>query len=110
MDRPHLGGRALLILSLLASLLRPASAQTPAPLDEKTYGPATRKAWIALTGYINPDGAIRDVCRGTDKLNDHQYYLTRERVTGDLHGQAPLLWCATALLRDDAKAKPTNQP
>jgi hypothetical protein len=31
--------------------------------------------------------------------NDHQYYLDRKRLTGDLHGQAPLLWCATALLR-----------
>jgi len=27
------------------------------------------------------------------------YYLTRERRKGDLHGQAPVLWTATALLR-----------
>lgn len=27
------------------------------------------------------------------------HYLDRERNTGDLHGQAPPLWCALALLR-----------
>jgi unsaturated rhamnogalacturonyl hydrolase len=25
--------------------------------------------------------------------------LDRKRTTGDLHGQAPMLWCASALLR-----------
>ena len=68
-------------------------------LDEKTYGPAARKAWLALTGYINSDGDITNVCEGTNKLNDVQYYLNRKRNTGDLHGQAPLLWCASAMLR-----------
>jgi unsaturated rhamnogalacturonyl hydrolase len=68
-------------------------------LEAKTYGPAARKAWLALTGYINADGDIANVCEGTNKLNDLQFYLDRKRITGDLHGQAPLLWCASALLR-----------
>jgi len=68
-------------------------------LEEKTYGPVARKAWLALTGFINADGDIGNVCEGTNKLNDLQYYLDRKRNTGDLHGQAPLLWCASALLR-----------
>lgn len=68
-------------------------------LEEKTYGPAARKAWLALTGYINADGDIGNVCEGTNKLNDVQYYLDRKRNTGDLHGQAPVLWCASAMLR-----------
>jgi rhamnogalacturonyl hydrolase YesR len=68
-------------------------------LERKTYGPAARKAWLALTGYINADGDISNVCEGTNKLNDLQYYLDRKRNTGDLHGQAPILWCASALLR-----------
>lgn len=68
-------------------------------LDQATYGPAARKAWLALIGYINPDGAIRDVCVGTNKKNDYQYYIDRPRAVGDFHGQAPVLWCATALLR-----------
>ena len=68
-------------------------------LDAKTYGPAARKAWLALISYINPNGDIREVCQGTNKKNDRQYYLDRQRIVGDMHGQAPVLWCATALLR-----------
>jgi unsaturated rhamnogalacturonyl hydrolase len=68
-------------------------------LDQETYSPAARKGWLALVNHLNADAAIRDVCAGTNKLNNLQYYLDRTRVVGDLHGQAPVLWCATALLR-----------
>jgi unsaturated rhamnogalacturonyl hydrolase len=68
-------------------------------LDSKTYAPAARKAWIALTTYLEPNGDIRNVCEGTNKKNDLQYYLDRARNTGDLHGEAPILWSASALLR-----------
>ena len=44
-------------------------------------------------------GDIRNVCEGTGRKNDLNYYLQRARNTGDLHGQAPILWCASALLR-----------
>jgi unsaturated rhamnogalacturonyl hydrolase len=68
-------------------------------LDKKLYAPAARKAWLKLITYINADGDITEVCEGTNKKNDRQYYIDRKRNIGDLHGQAPLLWCATALLR-----------
>jgi len=68
-------------------------------LDKKIYGAAARKGWLALVTYINQDSDIKDVCAGTNKKNDRQYYLDRPRMVGDLHGQAPILWCATALLR-----------
>ena len=68
-------------------------------LDAGTYGPAARKAWLALIGYIDANGDVRDVCEGTNKKADRQYYLDRKRITGDLHGQAPVIWCAAALLR-----------
>jgi rhamnogalacturonyl hydrolase YesR len=68
-------------------------------LDAKTYGPAARKAWLSLITYINKDGDITEVCEGTNKKNDRQYYLDRKRNVGDLHGQAPILWCANAWLR-----------
>jgi unsaturated rhamnogalacturonyl hydrolase len=42
---------------------------------------------------------LREVCIGTGKRNDIQHYLNRPRATGDTHGQAPMLWSATALLR-----------
>jgi rhamnogalacturonyl hydrolase YesR len=68
-------------------------------LNKKIYGAAARKAWLGLIPYINENNEIREVCEGTSKLNDRQYYFDRKRNVGDLHGQAPLLWCASALLR-----------
>ena len=68
-------------------------------LDAQTYGPAARKAWLALIGYIDQHADVTSVCAGTNKLNDLNYYLTRPRMTGDFHGQAPVLWSASALLR-----------
>ncbi|HEU5070372.1 MAG TPA: glycoside hydrolase family 88 protein [Verrucomicrobiae bacterium] len=68
-------------------------------LDAKTYGPAARKSWITLVGYLDANAKIRDVCVGTNKGQSEQYYLDRPRTTGDLHGQAPMLWTASALLR-----------
>jgi rhamnogalacturonyl hydrolase YesR len=68
-------------------------------LDEDTYGPAARKGWIALVGYIDQNADVTNICVGTGKQNDLQYYMTRPRHTGDMHGQAPVLWAASALLR-----------
>jgi unsaturated rhamnogalacturonyl hydrolase len=68
-------------------------------LDEKSYGPAARKAWIALSGYVDQNADVTSVCEGTNKKNDLEYYLLRTRRTGDFHGQAPVLWAASALLR-----------
>jgi unsaturated rhamnogalacturonyl hydrolase len=68
-------------------------------LDPYTYGPAARKAWIAVTGYIDQNDNVTSVCEGTNKKDDLEYYLERKRRTGDFHGQAPILWAASALLR-----------
>jgi rhamnogalacturonyl hydrolase YesR len=68
-------------------------------LDNKTYGKAVRKAWLSLVTYINKDDEMNEVCEGTGIKNDRLYYLNRKHVTGDLHGQAPMIWCAFALLR-----------
>ena len=68
-------------------------------LDKKTYGRAARKGWLGLLKYLDSNGDLSNVCEGTGKKNDINYYLNRARNTGDLHGQAPVLWCASALLR-----------
>ena len=68
-------------------------------LDAATYGPAARRAWIAVAGYIDQNQNITSVCQGTGKKNDYEYYMERKRITGDFHGQAPVLWAASALLR-----------
>ncbi len=68
-------------------------------LDGATYGPAARRAWIALAGYVDQNDNVTSVCEGTNKKDDLEYYLMRKRLTGDFHGQAPVMWAATALLR-----------
>jgi rhamnogalacturonyl hydrolase YesR len=78
-------------------------------LPERTYGPAARKAWLALVGYLDQDANIREVCVGTDKADkvvgpdpaaQLKFYQERPRAIGDLHAQAPMLWTASALLRN----------
>lgn len=67
-------------------------------LDKEEYAPVARKAWMALVPYINEQGDVREVCVGTNKKNDKPYYYNRPRIAGDYHGQAPYLWCVTALM------------
>ena len=68
-------------------------------LNKKTYGVAARNSWLGMVNYINENGDTREVCEGTNKKNDRQYYNDRKRNIGDMHGQAVVLWCATALLK-----------
>ncbi len=68
-------------------------------LDGKIYGPAARKSWLALVKKLDDKANLKDVCVGTNKGFTVQYYMDRERETGNLHGQAPMLWTASALLR-----------
>jgi unsaturated rhamnogalacturonyl hydrolase len=78
-------------------------------LPADPYGHAARKAWLALVQYLDLDGHVRDVCVGTGEAatsgggttaaTQVRYYLDRPRSVGDFHGQAPLLWTASALLR-----------
>jgi len=67
-------------------------------LQPDEYGPVARDAWLQLVSYINDDGEVTAVCEGTNAKSDRGYYLERKRITGDLHGQAPVIWCAFALL------------
>ncbi len=68
-------------------------------LEESTYGPAARKGWLALVALLDENANLREVCVGTDKGFDEKFYQERPRVVGDLHGQAPMLWTASALMR-----------
>lgn len=77
-------------------------------LPAETYGPAARKAWLALVERLDGEANVKDVCVGTDKAfkvvgadpeAQLKFYLERGRKTGDLHGQSPILWTASALLR-----------
>jgi len=67
-------------------------------LNAAEYAPAAQKAWMAMVPYIDERNNVTEVCIGTGKKNDKQHYHNRPRNAGDLHGQAPYLWCAAALL------------
>jgi rhamnogalacturonyl hydrolase YesR len=67
-------------------------------LDAATYGPHARLGWMAVSGYVDQNWDLTNICEGTNKVNDREFYLLWKRKTGDFHGQAPLMWAATALL------------
>lgn len=77
-------------------------------LAEADYGPSARRAWLALVAEVDAEANVKNVCVGTNKgfkevgadlEVQRKFYLERPRSTGDLHGQAPLLWTATALMK-----------
>ena len=68
-------------------------------LSDPAYAEAARKGWLALQTYIDADGNVDKVCVGTGQQNSLQFYLNRPTQKGNPHGQAPVLWCAVALLR-----------
>lgn len=67
-------------------------------LDEKSYAPAARKAYLTVAASLDEHGNVPNVCCGTGAKNSREYYYKREKINGDPHGQAPLLWCCTELL------------
>ena len=68
-------------------------------LDAGKFGPAARKAWLGLVKNLDENANVANVCAGTPKGFTVQYYLDRPRVTGDPHGQSPIMWTASALMR-----------
>ena len=67
-------------------------------LPASPYRSAAVRAWSGLSRQLEPDGRLRGVCVGTGQSADAQYYLDRPVVTGDLHGQAALLWTVAELV------------
>lgn len=78
-------------------------------LPEKKFTPSYQKAWLALTGYINSEGKLSDVCVGTGQSKEIEFYLSRPTVTGDFHGQAPVLWLAYCLINEEDSTKNKNK-
>jgi len=63
------------------------------------FSPAVAKGWDALASYVDEKGRTENVCIGTNAKDSKEHYLTRPTKTGNFHGQAAVLWAATALLR-----------
>jgi rhamnogalacturonyl hydrolase YesR len=68
-------------------------------LKDEEYAQAARKGWLAVNKFIDRDGNVDRVCVGTGQTNSLEFYLTRPTEKGNPHGQAPVLWCAVALLK-----------
>jgi Raf kinase inhibitor-like YbhB/YbcL family protein len=73
-------------------------------LEGDEYRLAVQKAWDALCAHLDKDANLKEICTGTGQGNDIEYYLKRPRVLGDLHGQAPMLWCVCGLLETNSKS------
>ncbi len=73
------------------------------------YAASARSGWIALCGYLDQDSNVREVCIGTSRGNDEDFYLDRPRAVGDLHGQAAVVWAAWALIKLDDSARKVQQ-
>lgn len=67
-------------------------------LPEEPYGAAARKAFAALCSKLDGNGNLADVCIGTGARNDRDWYLNRQKINGDPHGQAPMMWICNSLL------------
>jgi unsaturated rhamnogalacturonyl hydrolase len=68
-------------------------------LPAEKYAANVEKAWNALAGYVSEKGETENVCVGTNAKDNKKHYLTRPKKTGNFHGQAAVLWAATAMVR-----------
>ena len=68
-------------------------------LDAATYVPVIEAAWSALQKKIAANGDVSDICVGTWYKASAAEYMALSRLTGDGHGQAPVMWAAAELLR-----------
>lgn len=58
------------------------------------------KGWRALAAMVDDQGRLAEVCIGLgDDPGTEAHYLSCPRKLADKHGQAPLLWAASAMLR-----------
>lgn len=78
-------------------------------LPRNDYGEAVQQGWNALSGYVNENGAVRKVCVGTNAKKNKKHYLNRPRSTGNFHGEAAVLWAATAMVRLQQASDPQRR-
>ena len=66
-------------------------------LPAADYADTAVNAWNALAASIDSEGDLHEICAGTAAGNSAAWYYDRPRITGDYHGQAPVLWCVNAI-------------
>ncbi|MGA2916486.1 MAG: glycoside hydrolase family 88 protein [Sedimentisphaerales bacterium] len=65
---------------------------------DKSFRQTAVKGFNGLLQKVK-NGQLSDICVGTGEGKNYDYYLDRPRETGNSHGQAALLWAATAILQ-----------
>jgi unsaturated rhamnogalacturonyl hydrolase len=76
-------------------------------ISGSNYSMAARRGWLAVVAKTNAQGQLDRVCPGTGAApagtlqQQQQFYTSITLGSNDTHGQAPLLWEAHALLRND---------
>jgi unsaturated rhamnogalacturonyl hydrolase len=71
------------------------------------YVEAAVDGWTCIANKTDRTGLLTNVCEGTgeptatDLAGQQEFYFERRTPPNDRHGQGPLLWAATALLRKD---------
>ncbi len=73
-------------------------------LPEEPYKQAALDGWAALEDYVDEQGRVHEVCIGTGASSDVQYYFDRPTEIGNHHGQAAVIWAATAIERMNSTA------
>jgi rhamnogalacturonyl hydrolase YesR len=68
-------------------------------LPEVPYEQAALDGWAALDDYVDEQGRVHEICIGTGEGSDVQFYFDRPREIGNMHGQAAVIWAATAIDR-----------
>lgn len=68
-------------------------------LPEVPYKKAALDGWAALTNYVDSQGRPLHYCMWMSQSSTVQYYLDRPREDWQQHGQAPVIWAATAIKR-----------
>ena len=67
-------------------------------LKETDYGSAVLKALNSLLQKLDYNGNLTEICAGTGQSIEISYYLERPRITGDLHGQAFMLYLINSVI------------
>jgi len=68
-------------------------------LPEAEFTPVVEKGWKALASHVDEKGRAMKVCIGTNAKNRKSNYTKRMNTKGNMHGQAAVLWAATAMVR-----------
>ncbi len=67
---------------------------------DKSFRKTAIRGWNGLLTRVK-NGQLSDICVGTGEGKNYDYYLDRPKETGNSHGQAALIWAATAMLQLD---------